>query len=356
MAGSPPVASIVAASDHSLFLIETNSNKWWSSLSAILWTPSIATQTVTANLDETAGNIVGAHRMRNGGMVLYKLTSFSFAQFEGPPFYWKFTTISREVGAPSHEAVANSGDVHYWPGNSDFYSFDGTSLAILPNNLKEWFYATLDGQYAHRISARWDRPRSLIVWHFPTRDSSPPGQLNAWIAYSPKNGKWSCYINSDLLDVPLFAPVKTGALTYTILGARFPLYSSFNGITYGDLRSQSIDQSAAIRSSDHKLVLYNGDPAEAFVTTHDFGDSANLWLMTKLKPAFHLLPEAGATNTPITQQITGGARVEQPPSDITPDGSFDVRMTARMQRHKITFLSEAEIIGVKAEIGYAGSR
>lgn len=355
LAGSPPVASIVAASDFSLFLIEKNSNKWWSSLSATLWTPSIATQTVTDNLDETAGNIVGAHRLR-AGMALYKNSSFSYALFEGPPFYWKFVTISREVGAPSHEAVANLGDIHYWPGNADFYSFDGYTLSVLPNQLKEWFYSTLDGQYAHKICARWDRERSLVFWHFPTRSASPAGSLNAWVCFSPKYGKWSCHVDSDILDVPLFSAVRTGALTYAAIGALYPLYSSFSGMIYGDLRSRSIDHSAGVRAVDHKLALFNGDPGEASVTTHDWGDYANVWNMTRLKPSFHLLPALGAQVWPITQAVTGGARVTLPPTTITPDGNFDLRVSARMQRDKIVFNSDAEIIGVKAEIGYAGSR
>src|SRR5689334_17703593 len=166
LGGGPPISSIVQATKYSLFLILSNSSSWISSLNSTIWTPSIATATVTGTIASGSGNITAAHRLR-GGIAIYKKKSLTFGQFAGPPFYWDFGNgISDEIGTYGQECVANVGDAHYFPGPDDFYSFDGYSLQRLPNNLKEWFFDNLDQPHADLICSRWDQKRSLIFWHF----------------------------------------------------------------------------------------------------------------------------------------------------------------------------------------------
>lgn len=359
LGGSPPVASIVQASNYSLFLIEAASNTWWSSLSATIWTPSIATQTVTDDLDETTGPITAAHRLR-AGMVLYKTKAIHFGQFEGPPVFWNFQLVSSQVGAPCQEAVANMGDIHMWPGPDDFYSFDGYSLGRIPNSLKEWFFDNLNGIYAAKIAARWDQKRSLVFWHFPSRVANPAGSLNAWIALNTRTGKWSCSLgeteNSEPIDIPIYAAIQTGALTYDILTTLYPTYGDFDGTVYGDFQSHSIENSGAIRASDHHLCLYTGAPAPATITTHDFGDYENMYEVSNVKPRFAIYPEDGASLTPLNQNRPGETPVAGLSTDLSWDGRFNVRNTARLQRFQINLESDAEILGVDVECGFAGDR
>lgn len=353
LAGSPPVASIVQATEYGLFLIYANSSDWITSLNSHIWTPSIATQTVTGTIRKGSGNITAAHRLR-GGIAIYKRKNLVFGQFTNPPFFWDFGNgISDQVGAPGQEAVANVGDAHYFPGPDDFYVFDGFSLQRVPNNLKEWFFSKLNQKLAYLICARWDQKRSLIFWHFPSINASPETSLDSWICLNLRTGKWSGDSQADPIDMPFFSTIETGQLTYAVLTETYPTYADMD-FFYGDLQSRTNEISGAIRSSDHGLHLYNGAPGEASFITHDFGDRENLYEVTQIRPQYEIYPEAGATIQAYNQRLPGKTPEAGPSRDLSSDGTFDIMNTARLQRYKHTGNSEYEITGLEVQIEYAG--
>lgn len=352
LGGGPPVASIAQATDFSLFLIEANSSRWWSSLSDTIWTPSIATQTVRGNLDSTNGNISAAHALRSG-IAIYKRKALHYGTFTGPPFYWDFVTVSTQIGAPSQEAIANLGDVQYFLGPDDFYAFDAQSLKRIPNNLKEWFFANYDQTKDYLVSARWEQEKSLIFWHFASLQSVGE-TIDLWICYNLRTGKWSK--GAEMVDVPVFSSIQTGNLTYADFTATYPTYADVEGLRYGDLRSRAIDLSGVIKSADHGLYLYNGAPAGGYVTSHDFGDRHNMYQVTRLRPQFSVYPQSGAILEVLSQYRPGDAPVAGPVVNLSSDGWFNFRNTSRLQRFKITALSEMEITGVEAMVDYAGER
>jgi hypothetical protein len=353
LAGSPPVASIVQATDSSLFLIKANSSDWISTLNSSLWTPSIATETVEGTIRKGSGDITAAHRLR-GGIAIYKQKSLVFGQFSGPPFYWDFGNgISDEIGTFGQEAVANLGDVHYFLGPDDFYSFDGYSLQRIPNQLKEWFFDRLNGQFAHLVSARWDQRRSLIFWHFPSVSANPETALDSWICFNLRTGKWSAHSSSVRIDCPIFTAVPTGQLTYALLTTTYPTYNDMD-FMYGDLQSRTVDISAAFRTSDHALHLYNGTPGRSSFTTHDFGDRRSLYEVSGVRPHYEKFPEAGATLQPLNTRVPGKEPVAGDECELSDDGSFDFLNTARLQRFKHVGRSEYEITGLDVLVEYAG--
>lgn len=355
LAGSPPIASIVQATGYSLFLIKVNSSDWISTLNDTIWAPSIATETVQGTLRRGSGNITAAHKVRGGGIALYKRKHISVGRFSGPPFYWDFGDgISDEVGAPGQEAVANIGGVHYFPGPDDFYSCDGVSINRIPNNLKEWFFDHLNQTLDYLICARWDQTKSLIFWHFPSIDADPPEALDAWICYNLRSGKWTADLTPPRIDMPVFGAIQTGQITYASLTETYPTYGDMDFL-YGDLQSRTVDISGAFRHSDHALYLYNGQPGQASFTTHDFGDRESLYQVTRLKPHYEIYPADGATIQPLNQKHRPGQTpVPGPTKTLSSDGAFNVHNTALLQRYKHVGLSEFEVTGIDAAVEYAG--
>lgn len=352
LGGTPPIASIVQATEFALFLIEPNSNIWHSSLSDSIWTNSIATQTVSGQLYATSGNITAAHSLRSG-IALFKRNGLHYATWQGPPLYWSFPPISHEVGAPSQEAVANIGDVLLWPGPDDFYQFDGQSLSRIPNTLKEWFFTELNQSEDYEIRARWDQQKSLVFWHFPSASSSGD-TLDRWICYNLRTGKWSK--SNQSIECPVFAAVETGTLTYASFTDTYGTYGGITpGLTYGDLRSRNNDISGAF-NLDHALYLYNGAPGSSYITTHDWGDRHNMYQVTRVRPFFSIRPEQGATVYVYNQYNPGSTPVLKLSKSMSDDDWFNFVNTARLQRFKIVFNSEMEITGTQAMVEYAGER
>jgi len=356
LGGSPPIASLVCATDFSVFLIQPDSNTWWSSLSDTIWTPAIATQTVTGHLDSTDGAIVAAHKLR-AGIALYKLKAFHFGTFVGPPFYWQFNTVSEQVGAPGQEAIANLGDAHYWPGTDNFYFFDGYSLNVIPNNLKDWFFDTMDGDNADKIAARWDQRRSLIFWHFPSINANPTGSLDSWICYNTRTGRWTARTVQEYIELPIFSPVKVGGLTYGTFAARYATYGDIPDRLYGDDRPQNQNLSGVF-GTNHKIQFYNGTPGASFITTHDFGEGHNMYCISRLRPRFSLPYYPTTAVVSVMKQYTPG-RADAPVAlsrPISTDGWFNLMSTARLQRFKIDLTGDYEVVSLEAMVDYAGER
>lgn len=352
LGGSPPRSSIVQASDYSVFLIETDSSIWHSSLSATIWTNSIQTQTISASLDSTPGIITAAHRLR-GGMALYKRKSLVYSTFQGPPLYWQFNTVSEEIGAPSQEAVANIGDVHLFPGPNDFYMFDGYSFNAIPNNLRQWFFATLDQNNDQNIASRWDQLRNLVFWYFPSVNASPVGSLDTWICYNLKTGKWSKGSSpGGYIEIPIFATVKTGQLTYGSLASTFLTYGDLTGL-YGDINARTVDISG-IFQNDHALYIFNGMPGESYITTHDLADRDNFYECMRVRPYFVIAPSSARLQA--YNQIDPGTEPTLGASANLYKGRFNFRNNSRLQRFKITAEDEMEIVGFKALIEFSGEQ
>lgn len=354
LGGSPPVASIVQATTYSLFLIEANSSNWRSSLNSAIWTPSIATQTVTGTIRAGEGTITAAHRLR-GGIAIYKAKHISFGRFSGPPFFWDFGNgVSDEVGAPGQEAVANLGDIHYFPGPDDFYSFDGYSLRRIPNNLKEWFFDTVNQYVMHAICARWDQRRSLIFWHFPSKNASPETVLDSWICLNLRTGKWSADTQAELVDMPVFSPIPSGRLTYDSLTKTYPTYGDMN-FFYGDLKDRSVEVSAAFKASDHGLYIYDGFGGQSYFVSNDFGDRESLYQVTMVRPHYQLAPADGATIQALNQSAPGETPVAGPSASLK-SGKFDLINTARLQRFKHIGNSDYEIVALEVDAEFAGEQ
>jgi hypothetical protein len=357
LGGFPPVASIVQATDYSVFLIPPDSADFWFSLSATIWAPSIATETVHGDLTSTHGNIKAAQKIRSG-LALWKPGALHMGQFTQPPFYWEFRVISEQVGVGSQAAVAGLGDVAYFPGNDDFYSFDGYSLNRIPNNLKEWFFQNLDADFSDRIASRWDPIKNLVFWHFPSVNANPAGSLDMWIALNIRNGKWTANTSVANVQMPLFAPVPISRLTYGSFVSNYVTYGQIPVTTYGQLLQPRAQQSAAVIGTDGFLQTYSGTPGYSSITTHYFGDRLNMFCISRLRPEFAIYPKTGAVCAIDKQYVPG--KTDSAPgglaSRLSSDGWFNLRSTARLQRFKMDFEDDFELVGLEADCDWAGDR
>lgn len=357
LAGSPPIADLVQASDFSIFLDTANSFNWWSTLSDVIWTPGIPTETVTAPITATPGNLTAMSANRSS-MVFYKRNSMYVAYFTGPPFFWEIRKVSSEVGSASAENVINVNDVQYLVGPDDFYQFDGFNLNRIPNSLKEWFFReSFDVTYDYLLAARYDEARNLIFWHYPSIQAEIRGTLDSWICLNIRTGRW--LPGKTTIEIPLRGRIPAAlGLTYDQFGAMFTTYDDIPNIPYNwiGFGSSSRDYSGVFLP-DHSLYVY-GTEAPAgipYVESGDFGDRRLMYEAIRIRPGYALNPGPGQSQVEVYAQYLQGTiptLVQTVP--MSNDGFYNISVTNRLQRHRFQVFAEAELVDYELEFSEAG--
>jgi len=319
-----PLASIVAASDFSLFVIQPQSAIWWSTVNPTIWTPAIETETVTGELTQTPDIITAAKALRSL-MVLYKANATYIGALVGPPLIWTFTEASRQVGASCHECVVSVKDTHYFVGPDDFYTFDGFSVTAIPNAVREWFFDRVGSIGLQNILGRYDEVRSLVFWHYPSVHAPDQTVPDEWICVNVRTGQWS-----------------NGSL---------PIEVAVAGPFAFDVRNAS-----GIIRLDHALAIYgaNGNRTDpAFLLTGDIGERHFMYQLTRVRPGFTIVNGTPAlrtlsTYTPGSPYVTGNLVA------LSADGWFNFLNTARLQRLRIEVDADVEIADLELTIDQVG--
>ena len=338
LAGSPPIFSIIEATDFGVFGIIPRSNQAYFTLNDTLWTPNIATETGTFFLTSTPGNITACRSLRTG-VVIYKRNSFYSGYFAGPPFFWQMSKVSNEIGSAGMYSVVSADTVHYFWGVDDFWTFDGNTLTRVPNNVRRWFITNMNPDFEGQIAGIFDRAHSQIIWYFSSINATPPGALDSYVSLSLLTGKWMRGFLD--IDIPVFGAISsvtrgTGPTTSSVLG---------------------------IVTTDHDMHVahgpYQDTPALGpYIKTGYLGDKRSNYRITRTRPGFTvLLAAANPTMNAFATRIEGTSLFNLAgPVGLSPEGYFDNVMAARLTQLQFIWQSDAELADIDLDIAYAGTR
>jgi len=344
------IASSVAVVDEGIFLVQAGTDSWRFSTDPLSWTPSVQQGIVLSGVPGVggpSGPITGAVRCR-GGIAFYKSNSLSLGRFSGPPFFWNFTTISENVGCVWQEAIINAGDLHLFVGPDDFWIFDGSSLARIPNEVKDWFFARITptqplfptGTPFPTIIGRWDAKRGTAIWHYATQDATA-GTLNEWIAFNLRDNKWT----------------RGTQLVSDILLDSLPRIDSANDV---------VQYVPAVFDTDDTLMQETDDPDESYILTGEYGDGNSYFQLSRVRPIFARWPTDNKARLQAFKRRIFGYPVPDPnpfpqpgvgPSAwLTKDGAFNFIQTARSHQLMISFLEDCdyEITALQGDLVFAG--
>src|SRR5690606_34055770 len=99
--------------------------------------------------------IVGAVGGARGAVFMDR--SIFRIEYEGPGAVFGFYEVERARGCPAPGSIVHLGAFVFYLGDDGFYLFDGTrSTPIGARKFDKTFYADLDQNYLHRISATHD--------------------------------------------------------------------------------------------------------------------------------------------------------------------------------------------------------
>lgn len=157
--------------------------------------------------------------------------------FIGAPDAFGFNKIGAGAGlASSHAALQLRGGV-YWMGKSNFYSFTGGNVTVIPCPVWDFVFQNLDTAFIHNVRAMPNTPFNEAGWFFPST-ASASGENDSYVKFNitEPGAPWdygslprSAWIDQTVLGPPIGA-ISTGIIYQHETGndaAGAPMVSSF---------------------------------------------------------------------------------------------------------------------------------
>lgn len=310
-------------------------HRWWTSAlfsPTTPWQPNVATQATSGLLIDTEGPITGMKHL-GAQMVAFKAKSMYVGDFVGPPVVLDFNLVADDVGCASNEAVAAANYSLYFPGDDDFYVFDGSRPQRIGAAIREWFFARLNRTYISTIQALHDRTSNLIFWFYPTTSAA----LDSVVVYHYPTGRWGAF-SLTITDV---LRAVTSAITYDDLGGMFATYDDMPNIAYDSPFWTAASPVLAYFDAADTLKSLSGISTAMTMTTGWIGAEELVSLCTRVRPKFRTKPSGGTITHSHVMDLAGTVESEAPNS-INGD-RFDVLASGRYHRFATSFVGTTEI-------------
>jgi hypothetical protein len=309
------------------------------------WTPSVDDQCVFGRLTDTPGAITALRRLGEYA-IYYKRNSMYLARYVGIPLAWEFSLVSDIIGAVGNESVVKIGQVHYFLGDDDFYSFDSNTVQSIGNQIREWFNLNCNNLYRHKTIASHDRTEGVVYWFYPQGTSTTP---SAWVAYHYRTNRWG----KGTLSVEAACEFIAGGRGYDSYLTQYPNYNNYPTASYEAIFGISASTPLpAIIDTSHIVKTLTGATTTADLTTNDFGVDDKLSTIRRVRPRYVSSPDS-ASLTNYYRDNEGGDLTEDATTTES-SGKFDVIRTARWHRGKISFTGDFELTALDIEAKGAG--
>lgn len=141
------------------------------------------------------------------------------ANYQGFPLVFGFNKIGAGAGAISSHAMQQLRNGVYWMGPSNFYSYTGNGVAVIPCTVWDFVFQNLNTSYAANVRAMPNTPFNEVGWLFPS-NASTNGECDSYVKMNitEPGAPWdygslarSAWIDQTVLGNPI-AAVPTGII------------------------------------------------------------------------------------------------------------------------------------------------
>lgn len=161
---------------------------------------------------------VGGMAVANQNLIWTDLDLWAM-NYVGYPNTYGFNKIGAGAGlASSHAAMQLRGGV-YWMGKSNFYSFAGQGVQVIPCPVWDFVFQNLNTTYIENVRAMPNTPFNEAGWFFPSEDSAN-GENDSYVKFNitEPGAPWdygslarSAWIDLTVLGNPIGA-IPTGVI------------------------------------------------------------------------------------------------------------------------------------------------
>jgi len=274
-------------------------------------------------------------------------------QYVGSPLVFSFETVEQK-GTPYPGSIAALGPNQiFYIGDDGFFFFNGQqSVPIGAGKVDEFFTSDLEFNSADRISSAIDPLRQIVIWSYPSSNSTEPDRL---LIYNYALQKWSLgKLDHEFIGVSLTLGQSLENLD-SISSSIDALTTSLDSRAY---KGGSFQLSA---SKDKKLCNFSGTPLDAVLETAEFEPAQGRFSLVKSISPYVTTVGASSALT-VTSQVGSRSRQVETPSftsavAIDDNNNCRVRTNGRYHRVRVNITGNWQnALGITAETAVQGQR
>ena len=312
--------------------------------------------TVSQTTQSDFQDIVGDHGAIQGIVggeygIVFTEKAIHRMQYVGTPFIFQFDKVQAGFGAFVPGGITNYGRISYYLSEDGFYAFDGNkSIPIGSNKVNKFFFNDLSttSSYIDRISATVDPSNDIVVWAYPSTNST--GELDKLIIYNYVLDRWS---TADV-DIQVLGFTKSASFTLEQIAAIDPnldeIEISFDSIFWTGQQFQ-----LAAFTSDKKTGVFTGTAGTAtFVTGENNIEGDRRAIVRSVTP----LIDGGTLTTKIGYRDKQGSAINftsaVSPSD---NGTCYFRQPGKYLRQQVDVVGNFDqAFGLELDVATEGKR
>lgn len=323
-------------------------DRWWCSAigNPLAWNPDAATQAATGRLTDVPGKLTAGHALGDQ-FVFYKQRGIYLGTFVGNPDVWDWALASTEIGTFGQQCVQPVGNLHFFCGNDDFYTFDGQQARPIGSGIREWFFARLNKRYADLIWAVHDQYNKLVYWWYPG-PTSDSGQLTEFVCYHYPSGKWGNGTSTDgQATLRAASAFFVDALTWDQLWVGYH-FDTVPNTTFDAAVFQAESFVPVFMDGQNRLATLDGPQMPGTLRTSWGGDDANTTLLRRVRARWIQTPTA-ATLSPLRLMRQGESAASTSAVAMV-NARWDFTQVGRWHAGVIRTVGNWETSGIDGEV------
>lgn len=133
----------------------------------------------------TGSEIIGAIQTKQQ-IIVFTDVSVHAMQYIGDPFTFGLQEVSSSVSLISPNAMVAVGDIVFWMGKNEFYSYDGAVVQV-PCDVKEYVFSGMNTQQQLKVYAGHSSSFSEVWWFYPSTNSQ---ENDSYVVYNYEQRVW----------------------------------------------------------------------------------------------------------------------------------------------------------------------
>jgi hypothetical protein len=193
----PTIASAVAVSDSSRFVIAFGCNdygsavqdplliRWSDQEDYTVWTPDATNQAGSYRL--STGSTIVAHQQTRQEILVWTEAAVYSMQYLGPPYVWGFQIMGDNISIAGPNVTTTASNITYWMGLDKFYMYSGR-VETLYCPLRQYIFGDINLQQQFQFFAGTNEGFNEVWWFYCSANSTV---VDRYVTYNHLEKIWA---------------------------------------------------------------------------------------------------------------------------------------------------------------------